>query len=159
MISMATATARRSSPRRSSRSNAAARDAARAKRAALLEQLNTFTAALEIDPDETALERIAAWERHYSARNAILIVMQRADATDLRSYVAWKEAGRQVRDGEHGIQVLAPAGQTKGDTGPERPGADTGEQGEKTRQHFKLIYLFDVAQTDEITEGATGGHQ
>lgn len=44
----------------------------------------------------------------YSFGNALLIWAQRPDATQVAGFNAWREMGRNVRKGEHGIQILAP---------------------------------------------------
>jgi hypothetical protein len=86
------------------------------------------------------------WEQHYSERNAGLIVMQAPNATEIRGFTAWREHGRQVRKGELGIRILAPAGQSEGTPATEDTPAKDG------RRFFKLISVFDIAQTDPITE-------
>jgi antirestriction protein ArdC len=82
----------------------------------------------------------------YSDRNAQLIAMQAPTATDVDGFHAWKARGRAVRKGEHGIQILAPAGTRKGD-----PEAEN-EEDRKDRQFFRIAYVFDIAQTDELAE-------
>jgi DNA primase len=57
--------------------------------------------------------------------NAVLITGQRPGATMVHTYEEWKEKGRQVTKGEHGIRVVA-----EGAAGPARPAA-----------------VFDVSQT------------
>ena len=48
--------------------------------------------------------------RRYSPRNALLIQMQNPNATLVAGYQAWQSKyGRYVRQGEHGIKILAPA--------------------------------------------------
>jgi hypothetical protein len=49
----------------------------------------------------------------YSIGNLILIVMQRKDATQVAGFTTWKELGRWVRKGEHGIAILAPCSHRK----------------------------------------------
>lgn len=45
----------------------------------------------------------------YSLNNTLLIAMQRPDATLCNSYKRWQGLGRQVRAGEKGIKIIAPA--------------------------------------------------
>ena len=45
----------------------------------------------------------------YSLNNTLLIAMQRPDATLCNSYKRWQGLGRQVRAGEKGIRIIAPA--------------------------------------------------
>ena len=44
----------------------------------------------------------------YSFNNALLIAMQRPDATLVTGYRNWQTMGRQVKKGEKGITILAP---------------------------------------------------
>ena len=118
-------------------------DRRNAERKALLAQLDAF--ADEHDDDAIMLAKIDAWSDRYSERNATLIVMQAPEATDVRGYRAWRAEGRQVRRGEAGIRILAPAG--KRDAA--EPSEDNPE-GTSARQFFKLISVFDVAQTDAM---------
>lgn len=45
----------------------------------------------------------------YSLNNTLLIAMQRPDATLCNSYKRWQSLGRQVKRGEKGITIIAPA--------------------------------------------------
>lgn len=45
----------------------------------------------------------------YSFNNTLLIAMQRPDATLVTGYRNWQSMGRQVKKGEKGITILAPA--------------------------------------------------
>jgi hypothetical protein len=45
---------------------------------------------------------------HYSPGNVLLIMQQRPDASYVAGYHAWRDLGRQVQKGEHGIAILAP---------------------------------------------------
>lgn len=133
---MTTATRRKASP--------GARDAAIARRTALMAQLDEFAANL--DEDDVLVAKVAVWNQHYSERNADLIVMQAPDATEIRGYRDWQAHGRQVRKGEHGIAILAPAGHT--DATP----ATDGKPAEAEHRFFRLISVFDISQTDPIEE-------
>lgn len=44
----------------------------------------------------------------YSARNQILMFMQKPNLTQVAGYNHWKKLGRQVRKGEKGLRILAP---------------------------------------------------
>jgi hypothetical protein len=54
-------------------------------------------------------------------------------------YVAWTHLKRFVKKGEHGIPILAPCIYEDKDN----PDDDS-----KTRRFFKVVYVFDVSQTD-----------
>lgn len=110
----------------------------------------------------------------YSARNTLLINLQRPDATLVAAYGKWKQLGRQVERGQTGIEILAPvAYKTNQVLETERPAVDEfGNQlynpdgTEKmetvempmTSLSFKKVYVFDVSQTsgkelpDPVTE-------
>lgn len=45
---------------------------------------------------------------HYSFNNALLIYLQRPDATLVAGYKRWQEVGGQIRKGETSIAILAP---------------------------------------------------
>lgn len=113
----------------------------RAEVAALRERLDEFTE----DLDEAAIALITATYK-YSPRNAMLIAMQRPDATDVAGFKAWRDRGRSVIPGESGIQILAPAGRK--DAVEADP--DNGVEAEDARQFFRLVYVFDVAQTEPL---------
>lgn len=99
----------------------------------------------------------------YSARNTMLINLQRPDATLVAAYGKWKQLGRQVEKGETGISILAPVTyKTNNVLEVERPAVDEfGNQlynddgTEKTETvekpltglAFKQVYVFDVSQT------------
>lgn len=99
----------------------------------------------------------------YSARNTMLINLQRPDATLVAAYGKWKQLGRQVEKGETGISILAPVTyKTNNVLEIERPavdefgnqlynddGTEKVETVEKplTGLAFKQVYVFDVSQT------------
>jgi hypothetical protein len=117
-----------------------------AQRRELEDRLVAFREYLEdLDDDERVSEAVAHFAEHYSERNAALIVMQAPDATDVRGFQAWKELGRSVRKGEHGIQILAPAGRSE-DGAP----TEQAPEGTSGRQFFRIAYVFDYAQTDPV---------
>jgi antirestriction protein ArdC len=72
-------------------------------------------------------------------------------ATIVHGIKEWNANGRKIRKGEHGIQILAPAGQYEVSTPTTAQGEREG-QGEKTqtRQFFRLAYVFDISQTEPV---------
>ncbi len=106
----------------------------------------------------------------YSARNTLLINMQRPDATLVAAYGKWQQLGRYVEQGETGIEILAPVTyKTNLVEEIDRPAVDEfgnklyNEDGTEkietvekpmTGLAFKKIYVFDVSQTSgkEIPE-------
>lgn len=128
----------------------ACREAAAAERAELLKRLDEFLAEHEDSEDGVTLARIGLWSERYSGNNAALIVMQRPEATEIRGYRDWQAHGRQVRKGEHGIRIIAPAGQAEGIEAQPATETTPAVEGQEGRKFFRLISVFDISQTDEI---------
>ena len=95
----------------------------------------------------------------YSARNSLLIYMQKPDASICASYTDWqRKYHRQVNKGEKGIQIIAPA-PYKMKREREKLDAATGKailgkdgkpvtvEEEVTVPRFKVVSTFDVSQT------------
>jgi antirestriction protein ArdC len=72
----------------------------------------------------------------YSLRNQLLILAQCKIASDVRSFNAWKKAGRSVRKGEKGLAILAPVI------------VKDRETEEDKLVNYKVVYVFDISQTD-----------
>ncbi|MCM1235795.1 MAG: ArdC-like ssDNA-binding domain-containing protein, partial [Ruminococcus flavefaciens] len=97
---------------------------------------------------------------NYSANNIQLIAMQRPDATFVAGYKAWqKNFERHVNKGEKGIRILAPAPykikeeQEKIDPVTKEPmldrdGMPVMEEVERKIPAFRVVTVFDYAQTD-----------
>lgn len=93
----------------------------------------------------------------YSFRNTLLISLQRPDATQIAGFNVWRKLGRHVKSGEKGIAIFAPVlirkKKRKADhekdsllPSPEQP--DTGNSDDDIVIHYRVAYIFDVAQTD-----------
>jgi antirestriction protein ArdC len=110
----------------------------------LHEQLVEGVQALTSSEDWVrALETAARFHR-YSARNIMLIALQRPSARRVAGYRAWQAMGRQVRKGERGIAILAPCKARR---------VEFDEETAEEREHwivrgFRAEYVFDVEQTD-----------
>jgi antirestriction protein ArdC len=79
---------------------------------------------------------------NYSPGNAMLIFMQRPDATYVAGYNAWKDKfSRQVQKGEKGIKIIAPMPFKHKDT------AADGTEVDVSGIRFKVTTVFDVSQT------------
>ncbi len=78
----------------------------------------------------------------YSFNNALLIALQRPNATRVAGYNKWKELDHQVKKGEHGISILAPIVRTKKDEDGDK------EKDKKYIAGFTVVNVFDVSQTD-----------
>lgn len=77
----------------------------------------------------------------YSARNSLMILLQRPDATNVAGFNKWLELGRWVKKGEKGIAIFAPMMYAKKDP-------ETGEKTGDTLRGFRVVHVFDVQQTD-----------
>jgi len=107
------------------------------------EQLKAQVAAVQ---DSDAFKRYLAAQavfHRYSARNVFLILYQLPTASRVAGYTSWQKLGRQVRRGETGITIFAPAPfkQTTTD-------AATGEVTEELIPRFKTATVFDISMTD-----------
>ena len=60
----------------------------------------------------TEFLQFAAKFPRYSYNNQLLIFAQKPSATAVKSFNAWKEAGRFVKKGEKGIEIFAPIQKT-----------------------------------------------
>jgi antirestriction protein ArdC len=76
---------------------------------------------------------------HYSFGNALLILLQRPDATQVAGFHAWRKLGRFVRKGEKGIKIVVPH--------VRRVGADD-EEDVRRVTGFGVGTIFDIVQTD-----------
>jgi antirestriction protein ArdC len=99
----------------------------------------------------TASEAWQAWLRvqrrfhRYSWGNALLINLQRPNATQVAGFHSWLRLGRHVRQGEKGIAIFAPI--------VHRVHAEDPVTGEESviatsPKTFRIAYVFDVAQTE-----------
>lgn len=78
----------------------------------------------------------------YSARNALLILLQRSDAAKVASYKKWQELGRQVAKGSKAIWVYAPLTKREQD-------AVTGEPADKIFG-WRLVPVFADLDLEQI---------
>ncbi len=76
---------------------------------------------------------------HYSPFNVWCIIMTCPSATVVAGFQKWHSLNRYVRKGEKGIPILAPI------IIPEDPDDPNSKQQLKG---FKVVYVFDVSQTD-----------
>lgn len=95
---------------------------------------------------------------NYSYSNALLIFLQKPDATLCAGYKTWEKLGRHVNKGETGIRIIAPV-QYKREVESEVVDAQTGEaktdaEGNPVKekkvvksQSFRMVSIFDVSQT------------
>ena len=135
-------------------------DDTRARVKALTEQLETgVKAVFESEKYKAYLNAMSKFH-HYSFGNVMLILMQCPEASMVAGYTTWKKQfGRTVKKGEHGIMILAPAPYKriveteKIDPLTKAPILDAnGDPIRETdyivQQSFKVVYVFDVSQTE-----------
>jgi len=96
----------------------------------------------------------------YSIGNTILIMIQSPEATHVAGFNTWKDLGRYVKGGEKGIAILAPvmpprpicpacgAKISRGARYCPRCGEPAGEEVIEAPVYFKVVYVFDMAQTE-----------
>lgn len=91
---------------------------------------------------------------NYSLGNQILIMLQHRGAEHVAGYNTWKQLGRIVRQGEHGIMILAPCFPPKPKKeAPKEIEGGTEEEAEAEEEelqpiYFKVVYVFDISQTE-----------
>ncbi|MDP4280426.1 MAG: DUF192 domain-containing protein [Dehalococcoides mccartyi] len=86
----------------------------------------------------------------YSIGNLILIMLQKPDATRVAGFSTWKDLYRWVKKGEKGIAILAPCmPPKKKELEPsDVENAPDEEETEIRPIYFKVVYVFDVSQTE-----------
>lgn len=127
-----------------------------AKRAQQREDLERAARALLSSDGWRAWAETRASFHDYSLGNCMLIALQRPDATSVAGFHKWRELGRSVRKGEHGIRILAPmiVGGDKEDRAAMRRHEPTAAQREGwetdggPRVLFRGVSVFDISQTD-----------
>ena len=103
--------------------------------------------------DPAALAAYLAFRAHfrdYSARNAVLLWMQRPTARHCMGFKAWQTHGRRVRKGERGLVVFAPV--------LRRPTAAEVAAGhdpdDRVPAGFRTATTFDYEQTEATRDDA-----
>jgi len=84
---------------------------------------------------------------HYSFGNCLLIAIQKPDATLVAGFQRWKDLHRWVKKGEKGIGILAPLVGRKRDS-MDADQDDAAAAKERKLYGFRVVYVFDVSQTE-----------
>lgn len=113
------------------------------KAAELHQKLEEGVAELVSGEDWQSYLATAARFHTYSMHNTFLIFMQRPDATRVAGFKTWQSMGRQVRKGEKGIAILAPSSRKVTETKD-----DGTEESRRIVTGFRVVYVFDIAQTE-----------
>ena len=89
---------------------------------------------------------------NYSWSNVLLISMQKPDATLVAGYTSWvKDFGRNVKKGEKGIRIIAPAPikkKVQKDVIDDISNTVTKEEVEVIIPNFRVVTVFDYSQTE-----------
>jgi antirestriction protein ArdC len=106
--------------------------------------LETLTRELEQGTSLGVQRYLAVMARfhRYSFGNILLILSQRPEATRVAGFHTWRKLGRFVRAGEKGIAIFAPMRVAPREDAPE------GEADKAPSLRFKVVHVFDVAQTE-----------
>lgn len=109
-------------------------------------RLTEQTMKLISGEDWRAILEIAGRLHRYSARNIFLIHAQFPTATRVAGYRRWQSLGRQVRQGETGIAILAPCVSR---IRQEDETTEPNDRATKRMLHgFRIAHVFDESQTD-----------
>jgi antirestriction protein ArdC len=111
----------------------------KARITARIQELAQATDAARVSQEMQRYLDMCASFHQYSPCNVWLILMSQPNASYVAGFKKWQSMGRFVRKGEHGIPILAPILTTITD--------DKGEE-EQRLVGFKVVYVFDVRQTD-----------
>jgi phosphohistidine swiveling domain-containing protein len=129
----------------------AKRDARREKFRALVRQVAQMPDAERMEIVNRAGAVITCEGRALSTRNTCLLFLQIPGVSVVGGFRQWLKAGRCVRKGEHGASIWIPLGRGK-DAGEGETAADAGENESGEGSRFGVATVFDIAQTEELTE-------
>lgn len=116
----------------------------KARREEQRERINEAVEALRTDSGFVRWIKTRRAINRFSFYNRLLIAVQKPDAVDVRTYNAWKKAGRQVKKGEKAIVIVRPVFIMVDVDDP-----DTGETKQERRLiGFSPLNEFDVSQTE-----------
>jgi hypothetical protein len=80
-------------------------------------------------------------------------MLQKQDATRVAGFSTWKDLGRWVKKGEKGIAILAPCLRPKETKPSPSENSESENEGREEKEeirplYFKVVYVFDVSQTE-----------
>ncbi|MFC4945839.1 ArdC-like ssDNA-binding domain-containing protein [Pseudonocardia sp. GCM10023141] len=124
---------------------------------ALMERLSTAISAVTEGDAWVAMLRASTRFHRYSFRNMMLLAQQ-AEERDMplsavAGFTTWKQLGRSVRKGEHGLQILAPVTRRADVTSTGTPTSAAAEpdqphSGGRVMRGVRVVHVFDISQTD-----------
>ena len=106
-----------------------------------MEELITAVGSGESQKLTAYLAMLGRFHR-YSLGNVLLIASQRPGATTVAGYRTWQQLGRQVRQGEKAIRILAPVRIRR------KGSIESNADDEEEVIAFRRACVFDVSQTD-----------
>ncbi len=107
----------------------------KAERDALFKTIDDATQEIASDPAKfTAYLDLQGRMDRYTVNNALLLYKQMPNATQLKDFAGWSDAGVRVRKGEKTIKILEPEEFTREDN--------------STGTRFKVKKVLDVSQTN-----------
>lgn len=113
----------------------------KAEKAAVYQQLDEQAGAVSKDGSKlTQYLDLQSRLELYSVGNCLLIAAQRPDATQLKDFESWKQAGGTVQGGQKGIPILEPGEKYTRDDGTEAVS-------------YNVKKVFDISQV-KTTKGA-----
>ena len=117
------------------------KQAARERREKLAAMAKQIAAMPPEDRAKLAAQGVATIEGHaLSLKNAMLLMMQRAQVSVVGGFQQWRQAGRVVRKGEKALALWIPVTRK-----------ETDESGEETvNPGFRIANVFDISQTEEM---------
>ena len=104
-----------------------------------VKELAKATDAARVSREMLRYLEMASKFHKYSPGNIWLILMTRPDASQVAGFQRWRSLNRFVRKGEKGIAILAPIFTPEDHDDPDSKQMLSG---------FKVVYVFDIAQTD-----------
>ena len=112
----------------------------------LVKQLDEGVREVMESGDMRRFLAVQARFHHYSWSNVLLILAQRPEATRVAGFSTWRDLGRYVNRGEHGITILAPIFRRQ-DKSQEAKAASE-EEVRPNPVRFRQVHVFDITQTD-----------
>ena len=83
----------------------------------------------------------------YSPTNQMLLMSQMENVTICAGFAQWKQLGRSVKKGEHGLAMWTPGAKAKD------PHKKPGEMSPSDLDvYFFMATVFDISQTEEIQQ-------
>lgn len=107
-----------------------------------LKELGVMTGEARSSAEVTRYLKFMSLFHRYSFHNTLSIWLHCPHASQVAGYKTWQKLGRFVKKGERGIPILAPCivKRTVLD--------EDGNEEEVEHIFFKVVYVFDVSQTD-----------